>query len=160
MDLELILRLALGQILVLHLLVEILVEAPPSTTSTSPSPKSTTHQLTLTHTKPTLCHQQYLPLRSSRPRPFSPPPQVLAAELPLVVPASVVESPLFTRALVEAVTRASVLPIVTTTHMWTTTTLESNRAVNFCFCNLSVICIMWTIIQIVTCLEFLSLDMI
>ena len=74
--------------------------------------------------------------------------------------ALVEESLLFIRALVEAVTRASVPPIVTTTHMWTTTTLESNRAVNFCFCNLSVICIMWTIIQIVTCLEFLSLDMI
>ena len=51
-DLELILR----QILVLDQLVEIL--APPSTTSTSLSPKSTTHQLTLTLTKPTSCHQQ------------------------------------------------------------------------------------------------------
>ena len=77
-----------------------------------------------------------------------------------MVPALVEESLLFIRALVEAVTRASVLPIVTTTHMWTTTTLESNRAVNLCYCNLSVICIMWTIIQIVTCLDFLSLDVL
>jgi len=76
--------------------------------------------------------------------------------LPLAVLVLEVVSQLFILDLAEAATRVSALHTAIITHMWITIDLESNLSVNVVIGspNLSIFCIVWSIIHIVIYLTY------